>query len=63
MDMCQQRLKLQLININLMRILHFSDFHLDGKHIDESKFVLDYVMEALAEINEEQKIDLVLLFW
>lgn len=46
-----------------MRILHFSDFHLDGKHIDESKFVLDYVMEALAEINEEQKIDLVLLFW
>lgn len=43
-----------------MRILHFSDFHLDGKHIDESKFVLDYMMEALAEINEEQKIDLVL---
>ena len=43
-----------------MRILHFSDFHLDGKHIDESKSVLGYMMEALTEISKEQKIDLVL---
>lgn len=43
-----------------MRILHFSDFHLDGNHIAESKAVLDYMMEALAEICNEHKIDLVL---
>ena len=43
-----------------MRILHFSDFHLDGNHITESKNVLDYMMEALTDINKEQKIDLVL---
>ena len=43
-----------------MRILHFSDFHLDGNHIAESKSVLDYMMEALAEITKGQKIDLVL---
>ena len=39
-----------------MRILHFSDFHLDGKHIAESKAVLDYMMEALAEICNDRKI-------
>ena len=43
-----------------MRILHFSDFHLDGNHIADSKSVLDYMMEALAEISNEHKIDLVL---
>lgn len=43
-----------------MRILHFSDFHLDGNHITDAKSVLDYMMEALTEINIEQKIDLVL---
>ena len=49
-----------LLNINFMRILHFSDFHLDGNHIAESKAVLDYMIEALAEICNERKIDLVL---
>lgn len=43
-----------------MRILHFSDFHLDGNHIAESKSVLDYMMEALSEITKDKKIDLVL---
>lgn len=58
--MYQRRLNLQFQNINFMRILHFSDFHLDGNHIAESKTVLDYMMEALAEICSERKIDLVL---
>jgi len=43
-----------------MRILHFSDFHLNGSHIAESQTVLDYMMEALTDINEEANIDLVL---
>ena len=43
-----------------MRILHFSDFHLNGEHIDEAKFVLDYMKTALAEIKSKHKIDLVL---
>lgn len=43
-----------------MRILHFSDFHLDGRHIDKAKYVLNYMLKALNEIGKEQKIDLVL---
>lgn len=43
-----------------MRILHFSDFHLDGRHIDKAKYVLNYMLKALKEISKEQKIDLVL---
>lgn len=43
-----------------MRILHFSDFHLNGEHIDEAKLILDYMKTALAEIKSKHKIDLVL---
>lgn len=43
-----------------MRILHFSDFHLNGEHIDEAKFILDDMKTALAEIKSKHKIDLVL---
>ena len=34
-----------------MRILHFSDFHLDGRHIDKAKYVLNYMLKALKEIT------------
>lgn len=43
-----------------MRILHFSDFHLNGKSIEEAKLILGYMNDALAVIQSEQKIDLVL---
>lgn len=59
-DISRQRHELIIKNVIDMRILHFSDFHLDGNHIAESKAVLDYMMEALAEICNERKIDLVL---
>lgn len=59
-DIFRQRLRLFIKNVIGMRILHFSDFHLDGNHIAESKTVLDYMMEALVEISNEHKIDLVL---
>lgn len=59
-DISRQRHELIIKNVIDMRILHFSDFHLDGNHIAESKAVLDYMMEALAEICNKRKIDLVL---
>lgn len=43
-----------------MRILHFSDFHLNGGSIDKAEAVLRYMMDALKTIKQEQKIDLVL---
>lgn len=43
-----------------MRILHFSDFHLNGKSMEEAKQILAYMKDALAAIQTEQKIDLVL---
>lgn len=44
----------------MIRILHFSDFHLNGYHVEESKNVLSYMMKALAEIKKDHNIDLVL---
>lgn len=44
----------------MIRILHFSDFHLNGFHIEQSKNVLSYMMKALAEIKKDHNIDLVL---
>lgn len=43
-----------------MRILHFSDFHLNGEHIEEAKLILSYMKKALAGINTDSEIDLVL---
>lgn len=43
-----------------MRILHFSDFHLNGENIDKAQAVLDYMIEALESIKQDHKIDLVL---
>lgn len=43
-----------------MRILHFSDFHLNGAKIDKAEAVFSYMLEALASIKQDTKIDLVL---
>ena len=43
-----------------MRILHFSDFHLNGNDIDMAQAILGYMMDALKTIKQEQKIDIVL---
>lgn len=59
-DISRQRHELIIKNVFDMRILHFSDFHLDGRHIDKAKYVLNYMLKALNEIRKDQKIDLVL---
>lgn len=43
-----------------MRILHFSDFHLNGKKIEDAMHTLKYMIKSLKKINEEQSIDLVI---
>lgn len=43
-----------------MRILHFSDFHLNGSQIDKAEGILGYMMDSLKTIMQAQKIDLVL---
>lgn len=42
-----------------MRILHFSDFHLNGKKISDAEHILNYMLEALKKINKEKPIELV----
>lgn len=43
-----------------IRILHFSDFHLNGEKIKDAKHVLDYMLRCLEGINREKQIDLVI---
>ena len=43
-----------------MRILHFSDFHLNGKNIEKAEHTLKYMLKALKEINTERSVDLVI---
>ena len=44
-----------------MRIIHFSDFHLDGKRIPKSENnIVNYLITILKEINQQKKIDLIL---
>lgn len=42
-----------------MRIIHFSDFHLSKSAVGNSKALMDRMLKALAEVNKESKIDLV----
>lgn len=42
-----------------MRILHFSDFHLNGKKIADAKHTLDFMLKAIKKIQNERAIDLV----
>lgn len=43
-----------------IRILHFSDFHLNGEKTNDAKHVIDYMLKCLEGINHEKPIDLVL---
>lgn len=43
-----------------MRILHFSDFHLNGKDLEGAEHNLNYMLTSLSEIMKERKIDLIL---
>lgn len=45
---------------SIMRILHFSDFHLNGNKVQEAKQILKYMLDALKKIKEETPIDLVI---
>ena len=45
---------------NPIRILHFSDFHLNGNKINEAQHVLNNMINSLKEINNEKQIDLVI---
>ena len=47
-------------NNSPIRILHFSDFHLNGEKIDDAKHVLTYMLKSLEEINSEKSIDLII---
>lgn len=43
-----------------MRIIHFSDFHLRPDHSKRAESILKSFLDALSEINNEHKIDLVI---
>lgn len=43
-----------------MRILHFSDFHLNGKKLAEAQQILDQMIAVINKLKEEQKFDLVI---
>ena len=42
-----------------MRILHFSDFHLNGEKISDAKHTLNFMLKAIKKIQNERAIDLV----
>lgn len=46
--------------ISPIRILHFSDFHLNGEKIDDAQHVLNNMLKSLQQINTERQIDLVI---
>ena len=43
-----------------LRILHFSDFHLNKEKIAEARYIVKYMQNCLKKICESKKIDLVL---
>lgn len=46
--------------ISPIRILHFSDFHLNGEKIEDAQHVLNNMLKSLHKINTERQIDLVI---
>lgn len=46
--------------ISPIRILHFSDFHLNGDKIEDAQHVLNNMLKRLQQINTERQIDLVI---
>ena len=47
-------------DVSPIRILHFSDFHLNGKKIEDANCVLNNMLKSLQQINTERQIDLVI---
>ena len=43
-----------------IRILHFSDFHLNGDKIEDAQHILNNMLKSLQLINDERRIDLVI---
>ena len=43
-----------------LRILHLSDFHLNGDKLKQAEHVLEYMIKALSEINMEKGIDVII---
>lgn len=43
-----------------MRILHFSDFHLEKEGINQSKLLMDRMMEVVCHLNSERNFDLII---
>lgn len=43
-----------------LRILHFSDFHLNGEKVQQASHILDFMIKALSEINKEKNIDVII---
>lgn len=43
-----------------MRIIHFSDFHLDATKIERAKTIVKRMIESLTDIHKESPIDLIL---
>lgn len=45
----------------IIRILHFSDFHLDGKHIEEAKSLLRKMINVInKDFHDDKQVDLVI---
>ena len=44
----------------VMRIIHFSDFHLRKDHIERAEAIVERLLEALKRVNKERKIDLII---
>lgn len=43
-----------------LRILHFSDFHLNGNKIPQAEQVINFMKTALLDIKKEKKIDIII---
>ena len=43
-----------------LRILHFSDFHLNGDKLPQAEHVLEFMIKALLEISKEKSIDVII---
>ena len=39
-----------------IRILHFSDFHLNGKYVEDAKTLLQNMLDAIKKANQQIKI-------
>lgn len=43
-----------------MRIIHFSDFHLDADHLERSESIINNMISALKDIHQEKTIDIII---